>query len=100
MKEQMIHGSLEYSLEGEKEAKGSIREEDAPVTRPSRSRMSRVLTMPGWTQLAVTLAFISLSRSASALVCSTLASLDSAYAFVGSYGLDGNQSAIGNRSQS
>jgi hypothetical protein len=63
------------------------------VTRPSRSRMSRVLTMPGWTQLAVTLAFISLSRSASALVCRTLASLDSAYAFVGSYGLDGNQSS-------
>lgn len=43
--------------------------------------------MPGWTQLAVTLAPISLRRSASALVCRTLASLDSAYALVGSYGL-------------
>jgi hypothetical protein len=62
------------------------------VMRPSRSRMSRVLTMPGWTQLAVTLAFISLSRSASALVCRTLASLESAYALVGSYGLEMNQS--------
>jgi hypothetical protein len=56
--------------------------------RPSRSRMSRVLTMPGWTQFAVTLASISWSCSASALVWSTLASLDSAYARVGSYGLE------------
>jgi hypothetical protein len=57
------------------------------VMRPSLSRMRRVLTMPGWTQLAVTLAPISLRRSASTLVCRTLASLDSAYALVGSYGL-------------
>jgi hypothetical protein len=69
-------------------------EDDLLVIRPSRSRMSRVLTMPGWTQLAVTLAFISLSCPASALVWSTLASLDSAYARVGSYGLQGGHNDV------